>query len=301
MRNVFFAGFVILTLSSCIRNTQSHIPVLGKKPLSKSLYRGVYIDSTSFFLGDTAKENHLLRWCLQNKITSLAYFDLNRVMLSGKASRLAYFMKLARTDFNIKDNSAVVGSANFAHTVIDTFNNSKTDTLQRFNWCNLELEWWNGDGSFDQYISKLKSLKAWGDSQFPRVGTEEYIGWFRNPSGMDSIMADKLIQNSDRILVHNYYPIPSWSYMSSRVNYLANAAKALNRKANLIVIFNSDPTVTGPYFKSHPFDRAFCEISKGFNSSVMKNKASINLMGYHLFKYDFARSARPLATRVLKN
>jgi hypothetical protein len=261
---------------------------------SSTLYRGLYLDSTSYILGDTVKENKVLNWCAANQIKTITYYDIKRSLEVGKSGQLANFLKRARTDYGIKENAVVVASYYRIQHMIDTFNNNKVDTLKRFNWVHFELEWWNGESTFSNYISELSTIKAWGLTQTPKIRTENYIGWFTDPSGQDSLMASSLIQNSDRIHVHDYYPSPSWNYIQNRVDYLGRAAHALGKQVPIIPIFNADVAVTGTYFQTNSFDSAYETVINGYSASTIPKKSNVDIIGYQLFSYSEARDARPL-------
>lgn len=259
---------------------------------SYSRYRGLYIDSTSVILGDTLKENSLLRWCMHNNITTLSFYNLRQVMASNKARHLASFLKRAKTEYKIKENTAVIGSDAFITSYLDTFNRSKVDTLERFDFVNLEKEWWNGDGTLKEYIQALSKIRQWGRSQAPVVKTEEYIGWFLRPSGNELYMANELIKNSDRILVHDYQKTPSFQYVLSRLSYLGQAAKLHGKTFPVIIIFSAEPQFSADYFRTHNFDEAYQIIVKRYINTEFAGKNNIRLVGYQIFDQSFARNAR---------
>ena len=43
-------------------------------------YRGLYVDNFDDMLGDTSKENTLLRWCKKYKIKVIGLYDLNTIL-----------------------------------------------------------------------------------------------------------------------------------------------------------------------------------------------------------------------------
>lgn len=257
-------------------------------------YHGLYIDSTSSIIGDTVKENSLLRWCLSKRINTLSFYDLTQAMTPAKAGHLARFLKLAKTQYGIKENTAVVGSDAFISSYLDSFNRSKTDTLERFNTLNLEKEWWNGDGTFKNYLKILTKLKQWGRAQTPMVKTEEYIGWFVRPSGKELYMANELVENSDRILVHVYQQALSFQYVLGRLSYLGQAAKSQGKIFPVVIIFSAEPGFSADYFRIYDFEDAYGIITSGYLNSDFQGKENIKLVGYQIFDYSYAKSVKPI-------
>lgn len=307
IRNSCLILFVVMALISCQKDGYYISKQSGGDRASTNLskasvpsgitykhYRGLYIDSTSYILGDSLKERSLLRWCKDQGINTLSFYDLKRCMTLAKAGHLSRFLKMAKTQYGIKENTAVVGSDVFLVSYLDTFNRSKRDTLERFNTINLEKEWWNGDGTFKNYVKILNRLKQWSQAQTPRVKTEEYIGWLIRPSGKELYMANALVENSDRILVHAYQKNLAFQYVLNRLSYLGQAAKAQGKVFPVVIIFSAEPNFSADYFRTHNFEDAYTLIAKGYLSSDFPGKENVKLIGYQIFDQSYARNVRPL-------
>jgi hypothetical protein len=101
-------------------------------------YRGIYIDN-SFIIGNTAKENDLLKWCKRNNFNVLSIYGLHEVFKNYHTLQLAKFIKRAKTVYRIREVSAIFELDSFHVTeAIDSFNKNTSDTLQRFNYYNFE-------------------------------------------------------------------------------------------------------------------------------------------------------------------
>jgi hypothetical protein len=122
-------------------------------------------------------------------------------------------------------------------TIINNYNASRTDALEKFDYANLELEWWNKAATFKNYLKELQGINAWGDAQTTQIPTETYIGWFQNPTGQELTQATGIVTNTDRVLVHDYQTTPTFSYMQSRLQWLGKAAKAQNKIQKVILTF----------------------------------------------------------------
>ena len=262
---------------------------------SENLYRGVYLDSLQYVVGNDAEEDKLLTWCQANNFTTVTCYDLY-VILNSSANypKMANFIKKAKNIFGIETVTACMGSSSAFNGLINNYNVSRTDPIEKFNYSNLELEWWNKASTFKNYLTQLKGINAWGDEQSPRIPTEEYIGWFKNPMGQEAIQAEGLVKNSDRILVHDYQTTPSFSYMKSRLSWIGKAAQAQNKIMPIIVIFSVEPSFSYNYFLSNSFEAAYSMVVSQFNASNFDGKANIELIGYQIFDQSYARQARPL-------
>ena len=289
----------MLVFSSC-RKVQDVTYLTEKRPLGMSYplisstltYRGVYVDSISYLISDTAKGNSMLRWCQLNNITNLDYYQLNSIT---DLTKLATFLKLAKTNYGIKGNTAVVGGYDDVQNIVAPFNASQSDTLKRFDCVNFENEFWNSvNRSFEGSVVNLDSMYNWGRRQSPIVKSAIYIGWFNNPNGSSSITADSmanyLIRKTDRILIHNYTTTPNFSYISNRSNILGKAALAQNKLASIIPIFGCDAGSSGVYFGNNTFDHGYDLVQNGFASSGIQYANSVNMFGYQLFKMSTARA-----------
>jgi hypothetical protein len=156
----------------------------------------------------------------------------------------------------------------------------------------LEREWWNNNGSFQAYTQTLSWLNRWAKAQDPQLLTEEYIGWFKKPANKDRFMANELVKNSDRILVHAYQRNLSFYYIRDRLRYLGQAAMSQNRIFPVVVIFSAESEFSADYFRSHDFEDAFRIMQDGFKRARFAGKENIRLVGYQIFDYSSAKAAK---------
>ena len=293
---IFLSAFLFMQCSSEQLLEKEIIPAKNRAKVSvENLYRGVYLDSLQYIVGNTTKENKLLEWCQANNFTTVTCYDLYTILqTSANYPKMANFIKKAKNMYGIQTVTACMGSAGAFTGLINNYNVSRIDPIEKFNYSNLELEWWNNASTYKNYLNQLKGIKAWGDKQTDRIPTEEYIGWFKNPMGQDSTQAAGLVQNSDRILVHDYRVTPSFDYMQSRLSWVGRAAKAQNKIMPIIVIFSVEPTFSYNYFLTNSFENAYDMIVNQFNTSSFDGKENIELIGYQIFDQSYARKARPM-------
>jgi hypothetical protein len=211
---------------------------------------------------------------------------------------LARFIRKARVDYGISQVAAVRGiSRDFVQMV--QYDSSRTEPMERFTAYNLENEWWNNGSecNFDCYarILELMQQKARRGSP-PRI-REAYIGWFINPARQEAKQAGTLVRMLDRILVHAYRKVPEFEYLRERFTYLGKEAQKQNRTLDVIVLFSAEPEFMADYYqvkgKNRTFEEAYRDMVSQFEKADFEGKRNIRLIGYQLFAYSFARTARP--------
>ena len=265
---------------------------------SDNLYRGVYLDSLKYIVGNEQLENNMLAWCQYNNFKTLTCYDLYTLLAySSGYSKMAAFIRKARTQYGIETITACMASAGAFTGLVNNYNASRTDPIEKFNYSNLELEWWNKASTFKNYIKQLQGIKAWGDSQNPRIPTEEYMGWFKNPNNQDSTQAAGLVENSDRIMVHAYQTIPSLSYMKDRLKWIGKAAQAQNKVMPIILLFSAEQAYSFNYFTLNSFDQTFNMILNQYDLSSFTGKENLEIIGYQIFAQSDARQARPMTVQ----
>ncbi len=258
------------------------------KPVAPT-YRGLYVDSACDIIGDIKKENELLHWSMLNNINTLTMYDAAHIARL-KPLALAAFMQKAKKHYGIKTFAAVIESDSAETPVLDEYNDSGKITSQRFDYYNFELEWWNKASSFSAYMDHLKNIRHHGLQHSPIIKTEEYIGWFANPQGMDLLMADSLMRFSDRLLIHDYEKKPSWGYIRERMQWLGKAAKAQHKIFPVAVIFSAEKDFSGNYFQQHSFYDGFMEIKNAYDTAVFEGKENIGLIGYQIFTWTVVKN-----------
>jgi hypothetical protein len=272
---------------------QNHL-ALQNGPPDQWVYQGIYVDHYPEMAGDVNKETDFLRWCQKYGFNVLTIYGIHQVLSSPRLSRaLADFIHRAKTGYGIKQVSAVVTKAATVTGPIDAYDNDRANRQNRFDYTNLELEWWNNAADFGQYDSELEQMKNWGMKQSPAVPNEEYIGWFKNPAGEDSVMAASLVQHSSRILLHDYQQNFTFSYIQPRLEWIGKAARAQGKIMPVIIIFNAKPEFSAAYFSTHPFADAYQWVADAWHTADFPGKSNIQLIGFQLYNQSFARQCKP--------
>ncbi len=304
MKDFVYILAVILSLSACTKNTKNDVVIIIDDTTSMlptlPAYRGLYVDGFNTIIGDTAKENNLLRWAKANNFNVLTLYGLNYFLPNSSSyTSLASFIKKAKTSYAITEVNATGGTtANFT-TNVNNYNTSRTNTIERFNWCNLEREFWNGDQSFNYSYTVMQQTKQWGATQTPVVKIEEYIGWLKDSAtapvnaARESQIADSIVQVVDRLLIHDYQANISFSYLQSRLSILGQRAAAQGKTLDVVIIFSAEPIFSAPFFTLNNFVNAFNTIKTANSNASYAGKANINIVGYQLFDYSNGKAVRP--------
>jgi hypothetical protein len=304
MKNIFYTLVLILLISACSKKTGGNTDIIVEdttnKPATLPAYRGLYVDGFNTILGDTAKENNLLRWSKKNSFNVLTLYGLNYFLPNSSSyTSLASFILKAKTTYGITEVNATGGTtANFT-TNVNNYNISRANATERFNWCNLEREFWNSDQTFNYSYTVMQQTKIWGAAQSPTVKIEEYIGWLKDSAtapvsaARESQIADSIVQVVDRLLIHDYQANINFSYVQPRLSILGQRAAAQGKVLNVVIIFSAESIFSGPYFTTNNFVNAFNIIKNANASATYAGKVNINILGYQLFDYSEGKLVRP--------
>jgi hypothetical protein len=266
---------------------------VGRPNSGDKEYKGIYVDNLQQIVGNNQLEDDFLHWAKEHSFNALTLYNMKAV-LGDPALRKALpkFILKARAQ-GISEVTAVVSNGTTAVGLVDSYNHSQRDHHSAFDNINLELEWWNRASSFDQYKAYLESIRSWGQQQRPAILNEEYIGWFKNPTGEDSLMAAALVEKSDRILVHDYQQNLTFSYLQPRLDWIGRAAGAQGKVMPVIIIFNAKTEFMGGYFAQHPFSDAFQTFMDEFKQAQFPGKGNLRIIGYQIYNQSAARLCKP--------
>ncbi len=284
-------------------NSSDVSPKMGSdayRILTTPTYKGVYIDSFEWIIGDTASENSLLRWCKKESLNAISLYDTKAILLNKAVyPKLAKFIKKARTQYGIKSVAAVRSLGSQFTGSTSTYNNTRSDTMERFNVFNLENEYWNSNASntFGDWVKNLNTMNTTAHAATPRITSEFYFGWFQNPSNKEASQAAKMVAQTDRILLHDYWASPNFSYIQSRLAYLGQEALKQNKIMDIVVLFSVEQAFAYDYFntlaQNHSYQDAYNSIILQHNATSFNGKDNIRIIGYQLFCQSWARRARP--------
>jgi hypothetical protein len=266
---------------------------VGRRNPGDKEYKGIYVDNLQQIVGNNQLEDDFLHWAKEHSFNALTLYNMKAVLGDpGLRKALPKFILKARAQ-GISEVTAVVSNGVAALGLVDSYNRSQRDRQSAFDNVNLELEWWNRACSFDQYKAYLEMIRNWGQQQRPVIRNEEYIGWFKNPTGEDSLMAAALVEKSDRILVHDYQQNLTFSYLRPRLDWIGRAAGARGKVMPIIIIFNAKTEFMGGYFAQHSFSDAFQTFMDEFKQAQFPGKGSLRIIGYQIYNQSAARASKP--------
>jgi hypothetical protein len=302
----FGISILMLGIQGCKKENDSAVDTSPRmssdafRILKTPTYKGVYIDSFNWIIGDTASENALLRWCKKEKLNAISLYDTKALLLNQSSySKLAKFIKKARSQYGIKSVAAVRSLGSQFSGSTSTYNNSRIDTMERFNVFNLENEYWNSNATntFGDWVKNLNTMNSVAHAAIPQIKSEFYFGWFQNPTNREASHAAKMIAQTDRILLHDYWASPNFSYMQSRLAYFGQEALKQNKIVDIVVLFSVEQVFAYDYFntmgQNHTFQDAYNSIILQHNATSFAGKDNIRIIGYQLFCQSWARRARP--------
>jgi len=218
----------------------------------------VSLSNNTTILGKTANENALLQFIYDNGINHIALYDLRAMNWGSTTSTntsapgtnlLASFISRARTSGVTSVAAVRSGSAADTNFIVN-YNSQRTLANERFDWINIEKEWWNGDGTFAQYLSNLQTVHNTVTGATHPMKVEIYIGW---PSSSE--MA-QLLPYLERVLVHDYRLYPDYNYTKTRLKYIGDGAQAINKVIDVMPIFSAE-RVYSPWGADYEFMGAY--------------------------------------------
>tara|TARA_B110000208_G_C11700883_1_gene405807 strand:- start:44 stop:1144 length:1101 start_codon:yes stop_codon:yes gene_type:complete len=273
--------------------------------------RAIYVDGFENILGDVTAENNLLTYAQNNGIETLLLYGLHVVNsnhdLSNTASNfiLADFINKAKTNYGVLDVAAIGENANFFANVIDVYNNSRSNPLEKFDTYNLEFEYWsnsatgpggnycttylipNGlpcsvDGAFQHYISTLQAIKTLATYNIHSITTEAYVGWTAAEH------AEIIGSNLDRLRLHAYVsgPNTAFNYSENRLIDFANGTPGLD----VSIIFSSEPNFMQSWLINNSIDAAENIYTTDYINASSGWANNINLEGFTYFAYTYNTS-----------
>ena len=279
-------------MQSC--NVQDNLAVPTEVNL---LHKGLYVDRFQDILGDTAKENKLLRYVKSHDFNELSLYGLWEITNKpSKYQSLARFISKARTNYGVTKISAT-HSTTKAFNECEAYNIGRNNESEKFDVFSIENEWWQTKPECNftcnqNLVLHVKDLKIQNKDNFD---TEIYIGWLDSQNN-DYEEAKFLVDNLDKIAVHCYDHTPNFAYTKERLLLLAKAAKELNKKPEILIIFSAEQEFMFKFFSKTHQNNNFITAFDDFITDLKKSNSSIlldlNFTGYKIFTYSEAVLAR---------
>ena len=270
--------------------------------------RAMYVNDFANILGNVTNENELLTYAQNNGIKTLLLYDLHIVNsnynLLNPATNfiLADFIYKAKTIYGVLDVAATAENAVFFTNVIDVYNNSRSNPLEKFDTYNLEFEYWdnsttnpggyycttyltpNGlpctvNGAFQFFITILQEMKTLANNNTHSIKTEAYVGW---PTASQAAIIGA---NLDRLRLHAYVSNPntSFNYSKDRLIDFANGSPGLD----ISIIFSSEPNFMQSWLNNNSMGSAENIYTADYLNGSSAWANNINLEGFTYFAYTY--------------
>jgi len=267
--------------------------------------RYMYIDRSDTIYNNASSRNMLAKYLKKYGFNGVYLYSAQSIVSStSNYTNFATFLKQL-SDSGITYRAVAYGNATLFQPTgnITKYNNLQTDPAKKINRSNLELEWWNGACTWSIWDTTNAQM-----SRGTIADNDFYEGWYKNlGTTPDTIAAKEQIIYSDRILLHDYVNgIPTYSYVSSRLDVIAKGARQVNKKIDLYIIISSENTAwgaaytfTGPALaaassQSNPYQYIESQAYNNINGGMTTfQKQWINFKGFVWFTKRFCYAAIP--------
>ena len=262
--------------------------------------RGFYLQDVGTWLGNTTKENEILKYAQGNGFNYILFYDLGDISWTNSINKnqLGAFIKKARTTYGITQIGGVVEYSGYVSQNIIPYNNSRSSSLEKFDVINLEFEFWVSSSISSSYCSKFLNAAgftcdkagawkfAWRelkliDDMCAANGliSEIYLGW------PDLTQMQQIASRADRILLSAYRPTDGDIYIYSKQRMKDIAS--IGGSTKVITLMSAESTFMGSWLTTHPQTRPYQTLAANLASETLAFKQNINLQGYQWFTYKY--------------
>jgi Secretion system C-terminal sorting domain len=271
--------------------------------------KGLYVDGFATILGNTQREDSLLRFAQNNGFNYLTLYDMHIVHANtplnnaSACTTFTNFISKAKTQFGIMQIGVAGENYNFFANNIFPYNQQHALASEKIDVYNLEFEFWvpssinpggvycidyltnagytcDSAGAFIYYkkmLSRIDSL-ANADGKI----SETYFGWFSATEGTQIVAS-----GVDRILLSVY--LPSGNYNASyQYNYLENRLANLgnnNTTVKVLPIYSAEPSFMKSWANTNPFFKPFTDLQNSLMPLSFGWVPNIQLEGIQWFAY----------------
>lgn len=250
---------------------------------------GLDIDNFDVILSSTTKTDELVNYLSSKGYTQANLYNLHQVLGSTtlKTKLAAFIPRLHAKGIKV---GAIRSSYSSFKTTIDWC----TSTGLWFDELNLEKEFWNGDGTFSDWLLQLDQTNIYANSKQVRSKflLTAYIGWFA--SGQYDQQALELVKRLDVIQVHDYRVKPDESYTRSRLTSLSKGAHQIGKVQKIIPLFSAEPEFLATYLQTHSQQDVVNSYMTSYNAdTLIPYKSNLSLNGSWWFAYNDIKVVKP--------
>ncbi len=257
--------------------------LFGIQHLHSMTYKGIDINNFDQVLASSSSSSTILNYIATKKFNAVNLYDLSTVFGSSTLkAKLPAFIKNLRSRGVITVGAIRSKYSSFKQTI--DYCRSQGDPGAWFNELNLEKEYWNGNGTFSQWLAELDSTVSYLNSLALRAKflMTAYIGWME--AGQYDIQGLEMVRRLDRLQVHDYRVKPDEPYTRTRLTALSKGAHQLSKTMTIIPLFSAEPNFLGPYLSTHTCQQVIDSYMAAYNTdTLIPYKQNLSLIGPHWF------------------
>ncbi len=302
-----------ITPTSTSNPTPTATPTPTVTPSSTStpldLVRALYINDFNTIIGNSSEETTLYNFIQLQGFNTIYCYDLNGI-LSTNSGRTA--VRAFNTNVRYYGADIIGGIGGSSNSLISSVSNSRlsynsgcTIDSQKYDYFNLENEFWNypnsGTSTFNVwkfYVNQVNQTISGTTTKF-----DSYIGQIEDPTSANtqSQVSDFLVGNLDRILLACYVTTNqftgSTNYGFNRIvdelTLIGDSAISASTIADVAIIYHGGSSYMNSYFQNNTFQTAYDNFLSVYNSWSGTSKNGINLIGYVIYGYQQVRNLIP--------
>jgi hypothetical protein len=287
--------------------TPTVTPSSTSTPLS--LVRALYINDFNTIIGNNSEETTLYNFIQTQGFNTIYCYDLNGI-LSTSSGRTA--VRAFNTNVRYYGASVIGGIGGSSNSLVGSLSNSRlsyntgcTINSQKYDYFNLENEFWNypnsGTAQFNTwkiYVNQVNQTISGTTTKF-----DTYIGQIEDPTSANtqSQVSDFLVGNLDRILLACYVTTNqftgSTNYGFNRIvdelTLIGDSAISSSTVADVAIIYHGGSSFMNSYFQNNTFETAYNNFLSVYNSWSGTSKNGINLIGYTIYGYQQVKNLIP--------
>lgn len=286
--------------------------------------KGFYVDGFNTILGNTAREDSVLLFAMNNGFNYLTLYNVHQVNSATPltntttAQGFSNFINKAKTQYSITEIGVAAENYSFFRNVIHVYNQQHTSINQKIDVYNLEFEFWipssvtsgsyycttylqpNGfscdtAGAFGFYKKTLTRIDSLANATGQK--SEAYFGFF------NSGQAKQIVQTGvDRVLLSIYIPSANYS-QSYQYNYVKPRLQALataTTNIKVMPLYSSEPSFMQAWVNTNPFFLPYTNLTSSLTAEIGTWKTYIEPEGIQWFAYSFLPK-KNLTTSVSEN
>ena len=273
------------------------------------LVRALYINDFNTIIGNNSEETTLYNFIQTQGFNTIYCYDLNGI-LSTSSGRTA--VRLFNTNVRYYGADIIGGIGGSSNSLISTLSNSRlsynngcTSNSQKYDYFNLENEFWNypnaGTVQFNTwkyYVNQVNQSISGYTTKF-----DTYIGQIEDPTSANTQtqVSDFLVGNLDRIFLACYVTTNQFTgstnygfnRISDELTLIGDSAISAGTIAKVAIIYHGGSSYMNSYFQNNTFDTAYNNFLNVYNSWSGTSKNGLDLIGYVIYGYQQVKNLIP--------